>query len=509
MMSHYFFRLRMQVAFTAVFCGALVFTSLSSAADFDFYNSDLISRESYRKISMDFKDANLKNVLKVFSEQAGLNFIAAQSVQDRPVTLYLNEVPLQDALKKIMEANNLKYELEPGGNIFLVKDSGKPVLELVTKIYNLRFARLKDSPLDKAIERGLEDPLTQLSGSAGSSAGSASRPGGIEETVKNVLSGNGKLVVDTRTNSLIVTDVAPQFEVIDQVIALLDVPAYQIMIEVEMLDVNKETLDQLGVLMSETMMELTGASRGTRFPFHTIGMANPPSAAPSFSYGSLSAAGFSATLELLKTDTDTKFLARPRILSTANETAEIRIATNEVIGVKVTFDDAGNISSEEAERAITGIILKVTPQVDIQNGMITMFVQPSVSETKESSITIAGITQRDPEVRTSATTLTVKSGDTIVVGGLIRNKETTVRTSVPFLGDLPLIGAFFRHKNKEIKERELLVFLTPRIVGYEEKPKLADFATVTGTSLKMPAREQSVPVLRRDEIDMMMQKWEH
>ena len=95
---------------------------LSVKADFNFYADDLISKESYRRISMDFRDASLKSILKIFSEQAGLNFIAAQNVQDRTVTLYLDNVPLQEALNKIMSANKLTYELDAGSNIFMVKE---------------------------------------------------------------------------------------------------------------------------------------------------------------------------------------------------------------------------------------------------------------------------------------------------------------------------------------------------------------------------------------------------
>jgi len=99
------------VVFLAVSAGA-------GKAEFDFYSNDLISREANRRISMDFQDASLKTILKVFSEQSGLNFIASQNVQDRTVTLYLVDVPLQEALNKIMSANNLTYELDTGSNIF-------------------------------------------------------------------------------------------------------------------------------------------------------------------------------------------------------------------------------------------------------------------------------------------------------------------------------------------------------------------------------------------------------
>ena len=86
-------------------------------------------------ISMDFQDANLKTVLKVFSQQSGLNFIASQNIQERTVTVYFENVKIEEALNYIMNANNLVYEQEPGTSIFIVKETGKPKVETITKIY--------------------------------------------------------------------------------------------------------------------------------------------------------------------------------------------------------------------------------------------------------------------------------------------------------------------------------------------------------------------------------------
>lgn len=500
----------------------LQFAPLAAASNFDFYASDLITKESYRRISMDFKDASLKNILKVFSEQAGLNFIASESVKDRTVTLYMDNVPLQEALNKIMSANNLKYELDPGSNIFVVRELGKPDIDVITKIYYLKYARLKTSTLTKAAGGGSGTTSSSASGASsasfgGSSGASTSGQGsgsGIEDSIKGVLTKNGHLMSDARTNSLIVTDIPSQFEVIDKVIALLDVSTPQVMIEVEMLDVSKKLVDQMGVDTSGSLMSFTGASRQTRFPFNTLGMAVPPSAAPSLTYGTLSSSVFTAVLDLLSTDTKTKFLARPRILTLSNETAEIKITTNEAIGTikQQSGEGSSSSSTESAERFETGISLKVTPQVDAATGIVTMYIQPIVSEAKKSTIVVNGQTVRDPETRSSTSTLMVKNGETIVVGGLIKTNDDVTVTKVPFLGDIPFVGAMFRHKETTSEERELIVFITPHILGGQEVMALAKGDPMISPTVSpgiMPYREQTSAVLRKEEVDNTLERWEN
>lgn len=483
-----------------------------SASDFSFSSGDLIARESYRKISMDFKDASLKNILKIFSEQAGLNFIASQFVSDRTLTLYLDNVPLQEALNKIMSANNLKYELQSGENVFIVRESGKPDIDLVTKIYNLKYARLKASKLESAIASGGTGAAGD-SGAAASGGGASSGGGGggsasnIEDAVKGVLTTNGKLVEDTRTNSLIVTDIPDQFDMIEKVIALLDVASPQVMIEVEMLDVSKRTIDQMGVNTSANIMRLTGSSTQTKFPnFMADGMTGL--AAQTFTYGTLSAAVFSAVLDLLLTDTKTKYLARPRILTMSNESAEIKITTQEAIGENaITSSSEGTATTTvAAERKETGVSLKVTPQVDLQTGSVTMFIQPTVSQAKTGA-TFGDRTYKDVENRSSQTTLMVKNGETIVVGGLIKTNEETTIKKMPLIGDIPLIGAFFRHKDKTSEERELIVFITPRIVGNADAIALAK--TDPAFLPLVPLREQADGITRKEEIDNMLERWEN
>ena len=487
-------------------------------------------------ISMDFQDANLKDVLKVFSIQAGMNFLASEGVNDRKLTLYMDKVPLNRAMDKLFSANNLSYVLDSEANIFVVKDWGKPTTETITKVYYLKYATVSVSSIKEEMSNLLESPTTTFTtgeGGAGttSTAGGTTGGGnysskgkwaaedeaGITYAVKKLLSSSGSVIEDYRTNSLVVTDTPMRMEVISQVIASLDVATPQALLEVEMLDVSKAVVDQLGVNWPTTLAYLTlPGSKATSFPFGTKlgtspqGMSIDPAPGQfggpggGWDFPAMGAAHFmpsiftflgtTLTFDYLRTRTDSKYLARPRIMTLNNETAEIRIATNESIGVTQSEVSTGGTgtTTAQAERSETGVILRITPQINVEAGEITMFVYPKVATTIQGNqFTVAGASYqyRDPEERSTKQVIKIKDGETIVIGGLIRNQSTEVEKKLPILGDLPLIGAAFRHKSKTPnEERELLVFITPHIL---KDGKITGLAKVPVRQAPVPQREQS------------------
>ena len=434
-------------------------------------------------VSMDFKDISIKDFLKIFSQQTGMNFIASEAIQDRKVTLYLDKVPVKQAADQIFKANNLSYEYDEDSNVILVKDWGKSEIEMLTKVFPLKNTRVSTSSIQEDAYnylmqgQGQITAATTSSGSSGSSSGGGGNGGtgrwktaeeaGITFAVKQVLSKDGKVIEDAISNSLIVTDMPSRFPAIESVIKQLDVAQSQIMLEVEILDVSKNDVDKIGVDFGQTPMALTFSMdnslnpTATGFPFHSWGKTGRmPSG------GLIYNSDYTMTLDYLTTLTDTKILARPRLLTTNNDTAEIKIATNEVIGETASFNDRGELSSVTAERTETGVSLRVTPQINPQTGDITMFIYPKVTEANTSSFVSAfHTTYKDPEVRGTKSIVKVKDGDTVIIGGLIRNQSNLITKKLPLLSSIPLFGKLFTHQDrtKDI-ERELIVFITPRIV---------------------------------------------
>jgi len=468
------------------------------------------------KISMDLQDAPLKDVIKILSMQSNLNFVASEGVQNRRLTLYMENVPLKEAMDKIFKANNLSYDMDEDARIFIVKDWGVPSVETVTEVFYLKHATVSSSSLREELKNNMSSSATSGTSSSASSSSTTTSDSedkgkwkvedecGITQSVKKLLSEGGSVIEDFRTNSLIVTDTPSRMEVIRKVVASLDIVIPQVMMEVEMLDVSKNVVDALGVKFAGSILTagLSGPATDTLlgFPLKSWSKAIPGG------FSSLEVdSTLTAQLDWLRTQTDTKFLARPKLLTLNNETAEIRISTDESIGV-VTTTTSDGVSTATPERAMTGVSLRVTPQVDIDAGEVTMFIYPEVVEATSGNSIRSGETGttgnyqfRDPETRSTKTIVRVKDGETVIVGGLIRNEKSVTMTKVPFLGDIPLIGGLFRHKDQtKNKERELLIFITPRIIKNSISMNKKASDVPAAESMMLPEREQStVSVISR------------
>jgi type II secretory pathway component GspD/PulD (secretin) len=301
----------------------------------------------------------------------------------------------------------------------------------------------------------------------GTTSSSEDSEEGIIAAIESVLSEDGAVVEDKRTNSIIVTDYAGQFALIEQTIARLDVRVPQILIEAEMLDISQNTADLLGAKFSGDFFELTqGSAKQIVFPFDDRD--NQLRGEGLNSYTQLSEAsfqGFNFLVQFLRTQSDTRNLARPRILTLNNQTATIAIKTDEAIGTQQESSDTGGLgtSTIEAERTETGVFLKVTPYANIYSREITMAIEPKVIQARTGA-TFDGITFKDPEERGAKSILRIADGDTIIIGGLLRTDITDIRTSVPVISKIPIVGAAFRHKDKSEDQRELIVFITPHIL---------------------------------------------
>lgn len=425
-------------------------------------------------ISMDFQDARLKDILKIFSIQSGLNFIASEIVQDRIITLYFDNVPIKEAMDKLFEANNLSYELEKDSNVIIVKDWGKPTVETVTKIFSLKHYPLPSSNIKK-----------EMTSKLGSATGAD-----ILTSLKDLLSSNGKIAEDAKTNSLIITDIPSRFPVIEQIIAQLDVPVPQVLIDVEILDVSKNTVDKLGFEFGNNPLTFV-------YPWQFSPLGKNFFIGPLANMYKAGGVTFGKTyfniLDFFRSQADTKFLARPRILTLNNESAEITITKDEIVGKEetTTTTTTGTTTSTKYLRSSdlkntsegVGVFLRVTPQINLENNEVTMVLHPKTSVTIPAALAGLSSTQADSEVRTTKSVVKVKDGETVIIGGLIHTEKQLTTKKIPFLGDIPFLGAFFTHKNKtKDTERELIVFITPHIIK--------DSIEFAQAKMNVPEREQ-------------------
>ena len=426
-------------------------------------SEELLGDKEDVRITLDLKDASLRDVLKMLSVQSGLNFISSEAVADRKITLFLDNVMLKAAMDKIFAVNNLTYELDRESSIFIVKDWGSPSLESDTRVYSLKYARVSNSRLN------------QGSSSSGGSAGSSSG-GGLKDALGIVMSAQGKIIEDPATNSIIITDMPSKFPVIEKVITNLDVLVPQVMIEVEILDVDKSDVDKLGLKFSGTdWLKYTGPNFGPVYPFSGATLASGLLGDTGSARATWNMSNLTVALDFLQTRSSTKFLARPKIFVLNNETAELKLSSDEAIGSQTTTTSSEGTANTTtaAERAETGVSLKVTPQISMATGEITMTLEPTVKEAV-TGLTVGTQSTKDVEERSFKSTIRINDGQTVILGGLIRKKSALTNTNVPFFSQIPVLGMFFRHKEDgPRKDREILVFITPRIIRNQPLPSAA------------------------------------
>ncbi|MEI7751130.1 MAG: secretin N-terminal domain-containing protein [Candidatus Omnitrophota bacterium] len=448
-----------------------------------------VERTEDGKYYLDFKSAALLNVLSVLSNLSGINFIAGTEVSDRKVSMTLDNVALEDVLQAISYGCNVSYEFLPGRNIYLFRASSDAaempsLMTRVFKLYYMKVSNLKEIENSAASGSG---GLTTLKGSKEGDIGSPA----IVQSIEKILSSRGKVSVDDRSNSLIVTDSEDRLKMIESAIAQLDRPLDQVLINVILVETFEDLDRNLGIQWGGTdgtFGTISGGSQKTEFPFRTnaptdagffgdvgntfkdtANQFNPTIQSGIITPGVRNLSAFQVTVKAMEDADKLKILAKPKILALDNQAALIKISTQAAIGNTTTSTAGTTDTTGNTERYEIGTILRVTPLINT-GGRITLTVEPTFATVAESAIAVYGSSAGapktgDPTTRTARTTLMVNDGQTIALGGLLFSEQRNDDRKVPFFGNIPVIGkALFTSNTKSIKDRELILFVTPYIV---------------------------------------------
>jgi type II secretory pathway component GspD/PulD (secretin) len=482
------------------------------------------------KISMDFENVSLKNILKIFSKQTGINFIASSIIENKMVTIYFKDVSFEEALNSILASSKLAYQ-KRGEKTYLIIDAPKREMGLVTRIFKLNYLQVYDitdaegtssqgAPVASGGSSGgggggaggagggkqssgmegistamVENVTKAAEGAISGSGGGGGKSGGegIIKILQSLMSSSGQILTDRRSNSLIITDVADVFEAIEKVIKDLDVAPIQVMIQAEIIETTTDALKRIGVEYGSDTKTLgfTYADQSTSlgYPYtenfikNTFGTNLMDSG--TFTYGTLTQDEVAVVIKLLMTDNNTKYLSKPRIMTINNEPAEVNTSAKTAVGVtQTTVNNAGGNVLSQAERYDTGVTLKVVPNVN-ENGDIFMYIEPSISRAQTSSFSADYM---DPLKRSSTSTVMIKEGDSVVIAGLIQTNKIEMKRKVPFLGDIPLLGQAFRSDYNKVEDTELIIFVTPYIVKKGEDR----YVTPRGASLRDEVMEKTL-----------------
>jgi general secretion pathway protein D len=283
--------------------------------------------------------------------------------------------------------------------------------------------------------------------------------------------------VDATSKSLIVTTDAETNKIIQRILSELDKPVPQVLIKVQFVEVTHGSGRDMGV---EATYSNTKDNGDASIISSIVGASNITQGG---TVGLLSG-DLDITLKALAEASKMEVLSRPSIMARSNEEATITVGQEVPFVTNSQVSDEGTITNT-IEYEDIGIILKVTPDI-AEDGMVKMVVAPEISTITGDYVTISeGVEAPTFAKRSAETTVSVPSGQTVVIGGLMDTQETKTQTKVPILGDIPLLGWFFRRTVTSNDKTELLIFLTPQVVTtHQENADLSESETSSAASIR-------------------------
>lgn len=454
------------------------------------------SKEQNR-ISLDIKGMDIVDVLKMLAPRAGMNIVVGKNVTGK-VTLFLKDVDIWDAFEIILLANDLAYEKK--AQIINVMTQRDYELQYGERYKDKKEAKVIQLKYAKAID--LSRSLNQIKTSIGKIVADESTntlvlidiPEKIKEMeafIKStdlpiqtrvfnlnyaqadklsvkiqeaITKGVGSIRIDERTNKIAVTDYPEKLDEIASIISAFDEKTPQVLIDAQIIEIKPSDKFEMGVdwdYWIKKNFRVTSA-----LPVGTTGrlLLGTTSATPT------SKGDYKAILDLLRTIGDTKILSSPRIMVLNNQEAKILVGTKDAY-ITSTTSQAGTgtaVTSQTVNFVDVGIKLYVTPTIN-RDGFVTMKIKPEVSSAERKSIKSEDKITEIPIVSTSETetTVMVKDGVTIIIGGLRKDERSKTVKKIPVIGDIPGLGFFFRSTSDEVKKTELVILLTPHIMSGE------------------------------------------
>ena len=447
-------------------------------------------RYSGRRIDLDFKGADIHNILRLLADVGQVNIVTSDDVKGE-VTIKMRNVPWDQALDVILRSKLLGQVRE--GN--LIRVAPLVVLEKELEQEIARQKQLADvAPTETRII-----------------AVSYADAKNLQERVHDLLSPRGKISVDERTNQLIVSDLSSNLNLVEELVRNLDSQTLQVVIEARIVEANSNFTREIGVQWGGSGYADAGhgTSTGLSFPGNvavggggitdavtpTAGVLGAGAASPNFavnlpakvatdsggavglSLGSLGGAlNLNLRLSAMESTGEIRILSSPRISTMDN----VEAAIEQGVSIPISIISAQGIQTVFVDAKLN---LTVKPHVT-NDGTVIMTVHVTRNEPDFAHTGARG----DPTIlkKEAKTVMLVRDGDTAVIGGIYQRTSTLHYDKVPFLADIPIIGFFFRHKLDEDDRTEFLVFITPRIANRSELVR-AD-AMGTTSPLPPPAR---------------------
>lgn len=443
------------------------------------------------RITMDFKEADIKDVLRIISYKSGMNIVSGEDVKGT-VTIHLVDVPWQKALDVILKTYGFGYDKDE--NIISVttleklqerrekKKLAAEVESLISRVFNLKYLDAGDAKksLEPMLSARGKITIVEITGQKGWEFGAEKLGKRLREEEERI----------AKSKTLIATDTPSTLERMEILLEQIDVKPEQILIEARIMEVNRDRLKDLGIdwgtgsagaesstitgiaidkTDGNVVSTLGAQGLGSQVspsifgPKATISGTEPFNAGLEVLYQKLTGTQFEIMLHALEENVHTNILSAPRIMTLNNQEATILVGRKYPI-LKESASEATTTTAKQLDYyQDIGIQLNVVPQI-CADGYINMIIHPAVSSFYawvDSTYPI--ITTREIE-----TQVLMKDGETIVIGGLLKEIKSESKITVPILGHIPLLGLLFQRRTIDIEKIDLLIFITARIVTSAE-----------------------------------------
>ncbi len=468
-----------------------------------------------QRISLDLKGVDILDVLKLFSQKTGLNFIAGRNLSGR-VTIFVNDVDVWDAFELIIKANDLAYERRSAiVTVMMARDYellyGEKFQEPNQNLVQpLRYAKAAaaatvlnqiKSSVGKVVSdetsntlilndvpsrlRTMQEILTQIDRPTETHIYSLNYATAekLKEKVQELLSPVGTFTFDARTNKVIISDASDALQKVDQLVRAFDTPEGEVLIEAKIVKVELTDAMDMGI---DWQQLFSGIDLSSRLNFRVLSdIVGGTTTGAALKLATAPKENTKIIIEALKKVAKTDTLSSPRIMVSNNQEAKILVGKREaVVTVTTTVPATGaTVSAPTIEYVDVGTKLYVTPNIK-PDGQIQMKIKPEVSTADVQTFQ----TNRIPIVTTTEaeTNVLVRSGTTLIIGGFIETKDSRTKNQVPILGDIPLLGIPFRGVTTSKTKTELVVFLTPQIIRPDGTPLVLSAATAPSASASVP-----------------------
>lgn len=421
-----------------------------------------------KPISINFQDIPVRTVLQIIAEHNDFNLVTSDTVTGN-VTMRVDGVPWKQVLDIILRVKGLDKRVN--GNVMLVAPKAEldsqEHQELMKQKQAEELASLRSEVI--TINYAKADELAALLA-------------GQEDGV-SLLSQRGTLSVDKRTNSIVIKDLSDNLDNVKQLLKTLDIPVKQVEIEARIVTVTEGTIDELGVrwgMANRNGSTTVGSSISSNWKYSdhvdygadgepdalelddflnvNLAASNPAAASLAFQVAKLGR-GLLLDLELsaLESENKAEIVSSPRLITTNKMPAYIEQGT-ELPYLEASSSGATAISFKKAV-----LSLSVTPQITPNNKLV-LDLKVTQDEPNKDPVPLGGGEALSISTKRIDTQVLANNGETVVLGGIFQHVMIDKNRKVPLLGDIPVLGTLFRHKLKDHEKRELLIFVTPKIV---------------------------------------------